>query len=219
MHQAARERHTFSPPATACGSSATLTTPCARIRSQAASATSPNKAQIPNDQRQFCHCANGTATAAATIDDTDIVADTAPTTKPTRVGRLRLASAGSNTLPIAIAAPITIVPANNSTAEGSTERNIMPATSNTIEPTSTFSIPKRRASRAANGENSANASMGKAATSPINEPDTPKSSRIKPTTGPTATIGVRKLAASAIMANNKKPVEIRLRADESIIQP
>ncbi len=170
MHQATRERtpHIRARPPAACGSSAALATPCARLRSEAASATSPNKGpNAQNDQRQFCHCANGTASRRRHHRRHRIVA-ALPTTKPTRVGRLRFARApAADALPIAIAAPITIVPANNSTAEGSTERNIMPATSNTIEPTSTFSsTEKRRASRAANGENSANASMGKAADQP-----------------------------------------------------
>jgi len=100
------------------------------------------------------------------------------------------------------------VPATSRAAEGQAERTAMPIASSIDEPINTFSMPQRRASRAASGENRANASIGKAVTRPTNDPETPKSSRIMPTTGPTATSGVRRFRARITTAPIRSGNEI-----------
>ena len=96
-----------------------------------------------------------------------MVADKVPTTKPMRVGRLRLASAGSNTLPAAIAADKTIVPSSKKSTEGPVMRKPIPAIISAIDHGNTCAIPHFFAAHTASGENSANTAIGAAAIRPI----------------------------------------------------
>ena len=173
-----------------------------RMRSQGTSATPVVSIQMPSGQVQPCQRASGTAMLAASVDDTSMPAVIIATTRLTCSGSLRLARAGSSTLPMAMAADSSAVPSTSVSGDGRAERSAMPAISTTREATSTFSMPWRRPSRAAQGENSAKASTGSAVTKPMKLPETPRSSRIMPTSGPMVTMGDRRLKASAATANS-----------------
>ena len=112
-----------------------------RMRSQGTSAITVVSIQMPSGQVQPCHRASGTAMPAASVDDTSMPAVIIATTRLTCSGRLRLARAGSSTLPMAMAADSSAVPSTSVSGDGRAERSAMPAISTTREATSTFSMP------------------------------------------------------------------------------
>src|SRR3954447_7370477 len=119
-------------------------------------------------------------------------------TGPMRVGASRLTSAGSRTLPAAIATPSIAVPRNAAQVVPVTRRRI-PASRRTSAPASVRSIPIRRASGPASGDAPAKASTGSVVSSPTAALDRPRSARMSDTIGPTAVIDARRLIETSAM--------------------
>ena len=158
-----------------------------------------------SDHCQPAYSASGTEADAARAEDKAMTTDSVPTAKPTRPGRLRFASAGSSTLPMVMAAANSSVPPASRLSDGPDERQTSPTIIKARDAANTRSMPKRRAAFGAKGENSAKASMGRAAAMPINVPEACKSACIIPTKGPSAAKGARRLAASRATAISSRP--------------
>ena len=159
------------------------------------------QAHTPSASGQPCRCANGTATPEASPALKDITAENSPVISPTRSGKFNFTTPGNSTLPIAMAIDNNTVPNSSPAALSHSERKPSPTSNNSKAPIKTSSTPNRRAKGGAKGENSAKHSTGRLVTKPISEAEMPKSCCTKYTTGPSAIIGARKLAAINTTAN------------------
>ncbi len=110
---------------------------------------------------------------------------------------------GTTTLPMAMAAPMTTVPAK-SAGMGGAERSRMPPMRTTKRPTRTASIPKRRTSVGAKGETNPKQMTGMVVSMPATVPLMPVASMICSSTGETASRGARKLSPTMRMVTIRK---------------
>src|SRR3712207_4245143 len=130
------------------------------LRSRGAQATAARRAGAAQSARGACQPdpsrpVRGTLAPAATAALVPKATEYAPVTAPARSGKSRLTRPGRSTLPTAIAAPRTAVPANSDAAPEPAERSRMPPQSTSMLPRSALSAPNRRARRGAAGESAA----------------------------------------------------------------
>ena len=115
----------------------------------ARSASSAHEVMV---SRQFWSRASsiGTVTATATAAPPDSVIEYRPVIRPERCAKSRLINAGSRTLPMPMAAPMSADPTNNAAVFG-THRSRMAAISKIKDPKMVRSMPNRAARRGAIG--------------------------------------------------------------------
>jgi hypothetical protein len=160
-------------------------------------ATSASRIQQPHAVRQppGAIWLIGTTTPDATAATPPITVAYAPVRSTTLAGKSRLIRLGSTTLPTAIPAPISTVPANRPIAVGA-HRTAIPSVRTTSAPPRSRSGPHRAASRGTIGDIAANASNGTVFTSPATAGASPRSACTRSSNGPTPVKLARRFAAT-----------------------
>ncbi len=179
--------------------------------SQAQAATAASSAQETSEPRHPPKaCSNGTAAAAETVAPRIIAVEYSAVIPAALSGKSRLIRPGISTLSSAMPEPTTAQPAKSVTMGGAI-RSAMPPASRTSAPSSTVSVPHRRASLGARGEITPMKMSGMVVTRLLIVEVIPKWSLISPSTGDTPASAARMFKEASTMPTNSSTGCVRSR--------